>query len=222
MRIEPSKVQNMRIATRGLVFSAIAVAIALAFGFNAKPAMIAANEAPSANGLYPVKGAKRPAGKTQLAAFSAGCFWGVESDFRNFKGVLATASGFTGGHVANPSYELVCTGTTGHAETVLLEYDPTVVSYRQLLQEFWDLHDPTEGNKQGPDVGEQYRSAIWFFTPEQKAEAIASRDKLQKSGELKRPITTEILPAGPFYKAEEYHQQYVEKGGLAFCHRRKG
>lgn len=160
---------------------------------------------------------------TQLASFSAGCFWGVENEFRKLKGVVATQVGYTGGRTLNPTYQEVCTDLTGHAESVLVEYDPKVVSYGRLLQEFWDLHDPTEGNRQGPDVGTQYRSAIWYFTPEQQKQAIATRDRLQKSGELQgRKITTEIAKAAYFYPAEEYHQQYVEKGGVAYCHRRKG
>jgi peptide-methionine (S)-S-oxide reductase len=154
--------------------------------------------------------------------FSAGCFWGTEIEFRKQKGVVATAVGFTGGTVANPSYEQVCSHTTGHAETVLLEYDPTVVTYKALLKNFWEMHDPTEGDRQGPDVGDNYRSAVWYFSPEQKAEANATRDALQKTGELSAKITTQIDPAGPFYKAEEYHQQYGEKGNPVFCHRRIG
>lgn len=160
---------------------------------------------------------------TQVASFSAGCFWGVEEEFRKLKGVVATQVGYTGGKTLNPTYEEVCTNLTGHAESVLVEYDPKIVSYSRLLQEFWDLHDPTEGNRQGPDVGTQYRSAIWYYTPEQQKLAIATRDKLQKSGELQgRKITTQIAKATYFYPAEEYHQQYVEKGGVAYCHRRKG
>ncbi|HEY3780090.1 MAG TPA: peptide-methionine (S)-S-oxide reductase MsrA [Fimbriimonadaceae bacterium] len=203
-----------------LIAAAAIAAVALAVGFKSIPSK---PEAPTRmyHGLYLVKGITKVPDHTEKAMFSAGCFWGIELQFRAQKGVVATAVGFTGGTVPNPSYELVCTHTTGHAETVLLEYDPTVVTYKQLLQNFWDMHDPTEGNRQGPDLGDNYRSAIWYFTPEQKAEALASKDALQKSGELKDPITTQISPAGPFYKAEEYHQQYGEKGNVVFCERRK-
>lgn len=176
----------------------------------------------TSKGLYFVKGVKTEPAKTELAMFSAGCFWGVEQQFRAQKGVIATAVGYSGGTVDKPTYELVCQHTSGHAETVQVEFDRNVVSYKALLKNFWEMHDPTQGNRQGPDVGDNYRSAVWYFTPEQKAEAIASRDALQKSGELSKPITTQITAAGPFFKAEEYHQQYAEKGGLVFCHRRKG
>ena len=184
---------------------------------------VAANPAQlTARGLYKVKGAPATLPPTQLAGFAAGCFWGVEEEFRKQKGVVATAVGFSGGHVVDPGYRRVCSGDTGHAETVYVEYDPKAVSYEQLLALFWDLHDPTTLNRQGPDEGEQYRSVIFFFDAQQKAAALASRDKLQKSGEVPGKIVTEIVPAVPFYKAEEYHQQYVEKGGRAGCHRRKG
>jgi peptide-methionine (S)-S-oxide reductase len=172
-------------------------------------------------GLYRTKQAPKDLPATELAAFSAGCFWGVEAEFRKEPGVVATAVGFSGGHTVNPSYPEVCTGRTGHAETVQVEYDPSKTTYAHLLDVFWNLHDPTTKNRQGPDVGEQYRSIIFTFTPEQKASAIASRDRLQQSGELAAPIVTEILPAMPFYQAEAYHQQYVEKGGVAACHVRR-
>ena len=151
------------------------------------------------------------------AAFAAGCFWGVEAAFRQVEGVLSTAVGYEGGRTENPTYEQVCTNTTGHAETVQVEYDPSRVSYEQLLDVFWDNHDPTQLNRQGPDVGTQYRSAVFFHTPEQQAAAIASREQRSASGQYKRPIVTEITPASKFYRAEEYHQQYLEKRGLAHC-----
>ena len=173
------------------------------------------------NGLVLVKNAPPEIGKTEIASFAAGCFWGVEDEFRKQKGVIATAVGFSGGHVPNPSYRRVCQGDTGHAETVEVEFDPKVVSYDQLLDLFWSIHDPTTPNQQGPDVGEQYRSVIFYHSADQAMKAIASRNKLAKSGELKDKIVTEIVPAGPFYKAEDYHQQYVEKGGFAVCHIRK-
>jgi peptide-methionine (S)-S-oxide reductase len=151
------------------------------------------------------------------ASFAAGCFWGVEAAFRQVEGVLETAVGYSGGRTESPTYESVCSGRTGHAETVEVEYDPAKVKYEQLLDVFWENHDPTTLNRQGPDVGEQYRSAIFFQTPEQEAAAIASRERLEKSGRYKRPIVTEIKPASTFYRAEEYHQRYLEKHGLAHC-----
>ncbi len=151
------------------------------------------------------------------ASFAAGCFWGVEAAFRQVEGVLDTAVGYAGGRLENPTYEDVCSGRTGHAETVEVEYDPARVSYEQLLDVFWENHDPTMLNRQGPDVGEQYRSAIFFHTTEQQAAATASKAKLEDSGKYKRPIVTQIQPASKFYRAEEYHQRYLEKHGLAHC-----
>jgi peptide-methionine (S)-S-oxide reductase len=151
------------------------------------------------------------------ALFGAGCFWGVEAAFRQVEGVLATAVGYSGGRQENPTYESVCSGKTGHAEVVEVEYDPSKASYQQLLDVFWENHDPTTLNRQGPDVGEQYRSAIFFQTSEQKAAAIASKENQSKSGRYKRPLVTEITPASTFYPAEEYHQRYLEKHGLAHC-----
>jgi len=151
------------------------------------------------------------------ASFAAGCFWGVETAFRQIEGVLETAVGYLGGRTENPTYESVCSGRSGHAETVEVEYDPAKVSYERLLDVFWENHDPTTLNRQGPDVGEQYRSAIFFRTPEQEAAAIASKETREKSGRYKRPIVTEITPASTFYRAEEYHQRYLEKHGLAHC-----
>jgi len=152
------------------------------------------------------------------ALFGAGCFWGVEAAFRQVEGVLATAVGYSGGRKENPTYEDVCSGRTGHAEVVEVEYDPSKVTYEQLLDVLWENHDLTTLNRQGPDVGEQYRSAIFFFDPEQEAAARASKERLEKSGRYKRPVVTEITPASKFYRAEEYHQRYLEKHGLA--HRR--
>lgn len=151
------------------------------------------------------------------ALFGAGCFWGVEAAFRQVEGVLATAVGYSGGRLENPTYENVCSGRTGHAEVVEVEYDPSKVTYEQLLDVFWENHDPTTLNRQGPDVGEQYRSAIFTLAPEQEAAARASKERLEKSGRYKRPIVTEITPASTFYRAEEYHQRYLEKHGLAHC-----
>jgi len=157
-------------------------------------------------------------GAIKTATFAAGCFWGVESAFRQVEGVVSTTVGYTGGHVANATYEQVCTGRTGHAESVQVVYDPSKVSYDKLLKVFWSIHDPTTPNRQGPDVGEQYRSVIFYHTPAQETAAKASRDALADSGKFRRPIVTEITPAGPFYRAEEYHQQYNAKHGLPSCH----
>jgi peptide-methionine (S)-S-oxide reductase len=151
------------------------------------------------------------------ATFAEGCFWGVEANFRRVVGVESVESGYTGGKVADPSYEDVCTGKTGHAEAVEIEYDPARVRYEDLLEVFWASHDPTTPNRQGPDLGTQYRSAIFFHDAEQEKAARASREKIEKSGRFKRPIVTEIVAAGPFYKAEEYHQRYFEKHGLHGC-----
>jgi peptide-methionine (S)-S-oxide reductase len=151
------------------------------------------------------------------ATFGAGCFWGVEAAFRQVAGVTGTAAGYEGGTLENPTYKDVCTDGTGHAEVVEVDYDPAGCSYEQLLQVFWENHDPTTLNRQGPDVGSQYRSAIFFHSPEQEAAAQASKDALQKSGKLRRPIVTEIIPAARFYRAEDYHQQYLEKRGLSHC-----
>lgn len=152
------------------------------------------------------------------ATFAAGCFWGVEDAFRQVKGVLSTTVGYTGGTAKNPSYKEVCTGLTGHAEAVEVEYDPAQVSYLELLRTFWTSHDPTTLNRQGPDVGTQYRSAIFFHDAEQEAAARESKAILEKEGVFKRPIVTQILPAGDFYRAEDYHQQYFEKQGIRSCH----
>jgi peptide-methionine (S)-S-oxide reductase len=155
---------------------------------------------------------------TQKATFAAGCFWGVEAAFRQIPGVQATAVGYEGGTTANATYKEVCTGRTGHAEAVEVDFDPSQVSYDKLLDVFWESHDPTTVNRQGPDVGTQYRSAIFFHTPEQQAAARASQEKLEKSGKLRRAIATQIVPATTFWRAEDYHQQYLEKRGAASCH----
>ena len=153
-----------------------------------------------------------------IATFGAGCFWGVEAEFRHVKGVKATAVGYSGGRSKNPTYKDVCSDMTGHAEVVQVEYDPDVVPYDDLLNVFWENHDPTTLNRQGPDIGTQYRSAIFFHTPEQEAAARASKERLEQSGRFRRPIVTQIEPAAEFWRAEEYHQQYLEKRGLASCH----
>jgi peptide methionine sulfoxide reductase msrA/msrB len=153
----------------------------------------------------------------EKALFGAGCFWGVESDFAEVKGVTNTRVGYSGGVTKNPTYEDVCSHTTDHAEVVEVEYDPAQLSFSALLDVFWQIHDPTTGHRQGPDIGSQYRSAIFFTTPEQEATARASAARLEKSGKLSRPITTEILLAPPFYIAEEYHQKYHAKHGGGSC-----
>src|SRR6476469_8396040 len=152
---------------------------------------------------------------SQKATFAAGCFWGVESAFRQIPGVEDAVSGYTGGQSPDPTYREVCSGRTGHAEAVEVTFDPTRVSYEQLLAAFWNMHDPTQRDRQGPDVGTQYRSAIFFHTPEQEREAIASRDALAPT--LGKPVATQIVAAGTFYPAEEYHQRYFEKNGGAAC-----
>ena len=154
----------------------------------------------------------------EKATFGAGCFWGVEEAFRKIKGVSSTAVGYSGGTFKNPTYRDVCTGQTGHAEVVQVEYDPAQVSYEELLAVFWANHDPTTMNRQGPDVGSQYRSAVFYHTPQQEAASRASKDKLNSSGTFKRPIVTEITPASEFWMAEDYHQQYAAKHGGGSCH----
>ncbi|HXB82546.1 MAG TPA: peptide-methionine (S)-S-oxide reductase MsrA [Candidatus Acidoferrum sp.] len=154
--------------------------------------------------------------ETKTATFAAGCFWGVEAAFRELPGVEEVVSGYIGGHAENPTYRQVCGHGTGHAEAVEVSYDPQRVTYDQLLDLFWQIHDPTQLNRQGPDVGDQYRSAIFTHGPEQEQAAIASRDAEQKK--LSRPIVTQIVPAPRFWPAEEYHQRYFEKNGGAACH----
>lgn len=151
----------------------------------------------------------------EKATFGAGCFWGVEAAFRQLRGVVSTAVGYSGGNFPSPTYKDVCSGKTGHAEVVQVEYDPAQVSYDDLLKVFWENHDPTTLNRQGPDVGAQYRSAIFFHTREQEAAAKASKEKMQAG--YKNKIVTEIRAASEFYRAEDYHQQYLEKRGLAHC-----
>jgi peptide-methionine (S)-S-oxide reductase len=152
------------------------------------------------------------------AIFAAGCFWGVEATFRQLPGVTSTRVGYTGGDTVNPTYKDVCTDRTGHAEAVEVQYDPAKLSYDKLLQVFWENHDPTQLNRQGPDWGTQYRSAIFFTSPEQEAAAKASKERLEKSHRYAKPIVTQIVPETTFFQAEDYHQQYLEKKGLASCH----
>ncbi len=167
----------------------------------------------------PIQPQAESPGKLKRAMFGAGCFWGIEAAFRRMDGVVDAPVGYSGGHTEDPNYREVCTGRTGHAEVVLVEYDPEKISYDQLLDAFWEMHNPTTLNRQGPDVGTQYRSAIFYYDEEQKAAAEASRDRLQASPAYNgRAIVTEITKAGPFWRAEEYHQRYLEKRGVEFCH----
>lgn len=154
----------------------------------------------------------------EKATFGAGCFWGVEAAFRQVDGVVRTQVGYSGGTTANPTYKDVCSGRTGHAEVVQVEFDPADVTYDDLLEVFWKIHDPTTPNRQGPDVGEQYRSAIFYHDAGQEAAARASKARAEASGRFRHRIVTEIAPASAFYPAEDYHQQYLEKRGLATCH----
>ncbi|HVP95488.1 MAG TPA: peptide-methionine (S)-S-oxide reductase MsrA [Methanoregulaceae archaeon] len=154
----------------------------------------------------------------EVATFAAGCFWGVEAAFSAVKGVVSTMVGYTGGTFENPTYEDVCTGRTGHAEAVRVTFDPSVVRYEDLLIEFFRIHDPTTPDRQGPDRGSQYRSAIFYHTEAQKRAARSYVEQLTKSGSYRRPIVTQIVPAKEFYEAEEYHQRYFEKNKGAGCH----
>jgi peptide-methionine (S)-S-oxide reductase len=155
---------------------------------------------------------------SEIATFGAGCFWGIEANFQRIPGVITAESGYSGGHMANPTYKDVCTDETGHAEVVQVTFDPEKVSYEKLLDAFWQMHDPTQVNRQGPDYGSQYRSAIFFHSPEQEAAAKKSKAALEASGKLRRPVATEITAAGTFWRAEEYHQKYLEKRGATSCH----
>lgn len=154
----------------------------------------------------------------EKATFGAGCFWGVEEAFRQVPGVSETAVGYLGGKIDSPTYEDVCTDETGHAEVVEVTFDPSKVSYEQLLKLFWGLHDPTTLNRQGPDIGSQYRSGVYYHNPQQQEQANALKSKLDASGHFKRPIVTEIEPAKTFWRAEEYHQKYFHKRGVPSCH----
>jgi peptide-methionine (S)-S-oxide reductase len=182
------------------------------------PGKTASEQSPKAQGSVenrvevPAKSAKY-----EEATFAAGCFWGVEAAFRAVEGVVATEVGYTGGSLENPTYKLVCTHRTGHAEAVRVTYDPNTVSYQDLLDVFWRIHDPTTMNRQGPDVGTQYRSAIFYHTPRQQGLARASMQGLRESRKFKNPIVTQIVPASQFYRAEEYHQRYLEKQGKTTC-----
>jgi len=151
----------------------------------------------------------------EKATFAGGCFWGMEAAFRRLEGVVETCVGYSGGTTPDPDYHAVCGGTTGHAEAVQVTFDPAIVAYGDLVDYFWEIHDPTTLNRQGPDIGTQYRSAVFFHGTEQETAARASKERLEASGRLTRPPVTEIAPAGPFHMAEDYHQQYFEKRGMA-------
>lgn len=213
----------MNRAAIGSLIAAAILAATLSGCAKREPDRSAMPQAASDATLVPVRAAANVAAKEnsmdkQIATFGAGCFWGVEAAFRQVEGVTATAVGYAGGTQDNPSYKQVCTDRTGHAEVVQVEFDPATVSYEQLLDMFWRCHDPTQVNRQGPDVGTQYRSVIFFHSPEQEAVARASKEKLASSGRFKHPIATAIVPATTFWKAEEYHQQYLEKRGAPSCH----
>ena len=153
----------------------------------------------------------------ETATFAAGCFWGVEEDFRRLPGVVDTAVGYVGGTVENPTYKQVCTDLTGHAEAVEVTFDPAKISYQSLLDAFFKLHDPTQWNRQGPDFGSQYRSAVFYHSPEQQEAAEAAKLALQNSKTFRRPVVTQVVPATTFWRAEEYHQQYLAKQGKSHC-----
>ncbi len=153
----------------------------------------------------------------EKATFGAGCFWGVEEMFRNIKGVSSATSGYAGGATENPTYEDVCRKDTGHAEVVEVEFDPAQVKFEQLLDVFWNNHDPTTRDRQGPDVGSQYRSVVFYHSPEQEQAAEAKKAELEQSGRFRRPIVTQVEAAPTFYRAEEYHQRYLEKHGRSHC-----
>lgn len=154
---------------------------------------------------------------SQIATFAAGCFWGIEANFLKLKGVIDTRVGYTGGHVPEPDYRQVCTDTTGHAEAVRVEFDANVISYEELLKEFWQMHDPTTPNRQGPDYGSQYRSAVFYHDKAHKEAAELMRSELQELKQYDYKIVTEIVPAGEFYEAEEYHQRYYQKHNVLHC-----
>jgi peptide-methionine (S)-S-oxide reductase len=208
-----------------------ALAIGLAMMFGGRPAPIAADghdrsqpdrdagQGSAASRIATAAPSDSTKGRPmKKATFGAGCFWGVEATFRRIPGVIDAAVGYAGGHTTDPTYKEVCTDRTGHAEVVQVEYDPSKVSYHKLLEVFWSSHDPTQVNRQGPDYGTQYRTVIFYHDDEQKAEAEASKQKLDASHRFSAPIATQIVPAGPFYRAEEYHQRYLEKRGLENCH----
>lgn len=182
------------------------------------PPATAAPNAPQGDARAMPTDANAAKGTTEEAMFGAGCFWGVESYFQQLPGVVQTAVGYSGGKVENPTYRQVCDDTTGHAEVIHIVFDPSKVTYEKLVRHFFHMHDPTQLNRQGPDYGRQYRSAIFTYSDAQRDTAAAVRDRLTAAGKYKRPIVTEIAPAKPFWKAEEYHQKYFDKNGGESCH----
>jgi len=207
-----SRRNAVRIAAGAL---ALAFAALILHGFAGKACKMSDNGKTRQSGA--AAKADRPE-KIETATFGAGCFWGVEAAFRNVEGVLETAVGYSGGHYDNPTYKDVCSGRTGHAEVVRVKFDPERVTYGGLLEVFWKIHDPTQVNRQGPDVGYQYRSVVFFHLPAQEKGAGESKKALEESGKYSRPIATSIEPAAKFWKAEQYHQRYLAKKGLASCH----
>jgi peptide-methionine (S)-S-oxide reductase len=213
----------MRTAKPRVPYAAAALVFALALAGGCRPeqganVMTDPDQAAGGAGKAREDTPSDPAATTETATFAAGCFWGVEATFRKVPGVVDAAVGYSGGHLDNPTYQDVCTDKTGHAEAVRVIYDPSKVSYDDLLEVFWNCHDPTTPNRQGPDVGTQYRSAVFFHSPEQEAAAKASKQRLQASGPYKgRTVVTEITPAATFWRAEEYHQRYLEKQGKDTC-----
>ncbi len=196
------------------VAAAVITAVALGWALSPEEARTMDSSVTPDNSAMPAEGD----GNFETAMFGAGCFWGVEAAFRRVEGVVETAVGYSGGHTENPTYREVCSGETGHAEVVQVKFDPEKVAYEALLDVFWKNHDPTQLYRQGPDVGYQYRSVIFYRSPEQEKAARESKRALEKSGKYGRPIVTEIEPARTFWRAEEYHQQYLEKRGAATCH----
>ncbi len=217
----------MNIAPRGLLIPSLALAV-LAGAMVARQTQLQSGQPSVEAGIAQADEAATRSGrnhgpgkelKTRLetAIFGAGCFWGVEAAFRQLKGVRDAACGYSGGTVENPTYEQVCSDATGHAEVVEVRFDPAVVTYDELLNAFWKMHDPTQVNRQGPDYGSQYRSVIFYKSEAQKKAAEDSRSELERSGRLRQPVATQIQPAGKFWRAEEYHQRYYEKHGLKGC-----
>ncbi len=185
---------------------------------NESPSDVAVSPSQEKPKMITSKFAESKSGRVEKAVFGAGCFWGVEAAFRKTPGVLSTTVGYAGGAVVNPTYEQVCTDTTGHAEVVQVEFDPGQISFEQLLEVFWTSHNPTQLNRQGPDFGKQYRTVIFYVDDAQRATAEASKERLAASGKFSKPIVTQIAPLTTFYAGEEYHQQYLEKRGLSHCH----
>jgi peptide-methionine (S)-S-oxide reductase len=210
-----------RRATLTSVFIAAVLGVAVACGDGSGTPAVGADGDDSRESVSPVETASPSrslsAGETAIATFAAGCFWGVEARFASMPGVVDAEVGYTGGTTEEPTYEEVCSDATGHAEAVRLHYDPDLVSYEQLVEAFFAMHDPTTEDRQGPDFGSQYRSAIFFHTPQQEATARAVAERLEQSGTYERPIATEIVPAGRFWRAEDYHQDYYERQGVDVC-----